>query len=107
MSQFHTYLQQGMDKSEALRHAQIDLRRNYPQFVHPYYWAGFVLTGNSGTIPVPTTSSPPEPISPRLTQTVSEENYGNGKSHGGLCNGVIGSIGLVLLLGLQKKRQQT
>lgn len=31
-----------MDKREALRLAQIRLRETFP---HPFYWAGFQLTG--------------------------------------------------------------
>jgi CHAT domain-containing protein len=42
---FYTHLKEGLSKAEALRHAQMDVRQKYP---HPYYWAGFVLTGNPG-----------------------------------------------------------
>jgi len=45
MIAFYTHLNQGFNKAEALRAAQADLRRQYP---HPYYWAGFVLTGDPG-----------------------------------------------------------
>lgn len=34
-----------MDKSEALRHAQIQLSKD-PRFVHPNYWGAFVLYGD-------------------------------------------------------------
>jgi CHAT domain-containing protein len=43
MERFYTYLLDGMNKTEALRRAQIDVRAKYP---HPYYWASFVLTGD-------------------------------------------------------------
>jgi len=45
MIAFYTHLNQGLSKAEALRAAQTDLRQQYP---NPYYWAGFVLTGDPG-----------------------------------------------------------
>jgi len=45
MIAFYTHLKEGLSKVEALRSAQADVRRKYP---HPYYWAGFVLTGDPG-----------------------------------------------------------
>jgi CHAT domain-containing protein len=45
MIAFYTHLNQGLSKAEALRAAQADLRQQYP---NPYYWAGFVLTGDPG-----------------------------------------------------------
>ncbi|WP_138984583.1 CHAT domain-containing protein, partial [Crocosphaera watsonii] len=47
MQQFYGYLRAGKSKAEALKLAQQDTRRKYP---HPYYWAGFVLTGDSGKL---------------------------------------------------------
>jgi CHAT domain-containing protein/Tfp pilus assembly protein PilF len=64
MRQFYAHYLGGMSKGEALRQAQIDIRKDYP---HPYYWAGFVLSGDPGTsnVLVPpttvTTSPPTEP----------------------------------------------
>ena len=46
MIAFYTHLKDGMGKAEALRAAQQDVRRTRP---NPYYWAGFVLTGDPGT----------------------------------------------------------
>jgi CHAT domain-containing protein len=45
MVSFYTHLRQGLGKAEALRAAQMEVRKKYP---HPYYWAGFVLTGDPG-----------------------------------------------------------
>jgi CHAT domain-containing protein/tetratricopeptide (TPR) repeat protein len=45
MALFYTHLKQGLSKAEALRASQMDMRQKYP---HPYYWAGFVLTGDPG-----------------------------------------------------------
>ncbi|NER99300.1 MAG: CHAT domain-containing protein, partial [Symploca sp. SIO1B1] len=47
MKRFYTYLLSGIGKAEALRQAQIDVRKEYP---HPYYWAAFVLTGDWGSL---------------------------------------------------------
>lgn len=35
-----------LTKAEALRHAQRDLIREGPELTHPYFWSGFVLSGN-------------------------------------------------------------
>lgn len=45
MRVFYTHLKRGMGKAEALRAAQSETRRQYP---NPYYWAAFVLTGDAG-----------------------------------------------------------
>lgn len=45
MHSLYTHLSQGMGKGEALQAAQAETRMRYP---HPYYWAGFVLTGDPG-----------------------------------------------------------
>jgi hypothetical protein len=48
MVAFYRYLKdEGYTKGEALRQAQIDVLQN-PDTAHPYYWAGFVLTGDAG-----------------------------------------------------------
>ncbi len=43
MRSFYTHLKRGMGKAEALQAAQSSTREKY---AHPYYWAGFVLTGD-------------------------------------------------------------
>jgi CHAT domain-containing protein/Flp pilus assembly protein TadD len=45
MRSFYTHLKRGIGKAEALRMAQSETRRQYP---NPYYWAAFVLTGEPG-----------------------------------------------------------
>ena len=47
MKWFYTYLKQGMSKAAALQAAQLKTRTN-SQYLHPYYWAAFVLTGDPG-----------------------------------------------------------
>jgi CHAT domain-containing protein len=42
MIAFYTHLKARMSGENALRTAQLEVRKKYPQ---PYYWAGFVLTG--------------------------------------------------------------
>lgn len=56
MTSFYTHLKQGMSKAEALRAAQLETRAKYP---NPYYWAGFVLTGDPGKSNV--VAPPPQP----------------------------------------------
>lgn len=46
MRSFYTHLKRGAGKAEALRKAQSETRRQYP---NPYYWAAFVLTGDAGS----------------------------------------------------------
>ncbi|MBU0595921.1 CHAT domain-containing protein, partial [Candidatus Bipolaricaulota bacterium] len=43
MVTFYGYLQQGFDKAQALRQAQLDVMASYP---HPRYWAAFELVGD-------------------------------------------------------------
>jgi hypothetical protein len=50
MERFYTHLHNGMGKADALRQAQIDVREQYP---NPYYWAGVVLSGDTGSVDVP------------------------------------------------------
>lgn len=47
MGRFYDGLADGLTVSEALRRAELDVRRN-PATAHPFYWAGFVVAGNGG-----------------------------------------------------------
>ena len=47
MERFYIYLLDGKSKADSLRLAQLDVREEYP---NPYYWAGFVLSGDGGNI---------------------------------------------------------
>jgi tetratricopeptide (TPR) repeat protein len=47
MERFYTHLREGMDKAEALRQAQLEVRAEYP---NPYYWSAFVLSGGGGKL---------------------------------------------------------
>src|SRR5262245_31862879 len=55
MTSFYKRLQEGMSKAAALRAAQAETRAK-PEYSHPYYWAGFVLTGRPGTTSSPNAS---------------------------------------------------
>ena len=44
MLHFHKRLRAGDSPPVALQHAQMELL-SLPQFVHPYFWAGFILVG--------------------------------------------------------------
>ncbi|WP_299680992.1 CHAT domain-containing tetratricopeptide repeat protein [uncultured Dokdonia sp.] len=53
MTSFYTYLHEGMSKDEALRKAKLaylDAQRYYPTLQHPYYWSGFIISGNPTAI---------------------------------------------------------
>lgn len=47
MEHFYRQLRAGVSKAQALRMAQQEVRQHYPS---PYYWAGFVLSGDAGAI---------------------------------------------------------
>jgi hypothetical protein len=47
MERFYAHLRAGMGKAETLRQAQLEVREEYP---NPYYWAGFVLSGDGGEV---------------------------------------------------------
>ncbi|HWS17661.1 MAG TPA: CHAT domain-containing protein, partial [Candidatus Elarobacter sp.] len=44
---FYTYLGQGEMPVQALQHARHTFRKSHPERTHPYYWAGFYLTGKA------------------------------------------------------------
>ena len=50
MVAFYEYLKDGYAKDEALRQAQMKMM-GAARTAHPYYWAGFVLTGDGGQAP--------------------------------------------------------
>ena len=54
MINFYTHLKAGKNKAEALRLAKLDFVRDYASMTHPYYWSGFVLTGNNEPLEFPT-----------------------------------------------------
>ena len=50
MERFYRNLSAGMGKAQALGAAQASVRNDagHPEWRHPYYWAGFVLSGDPG-----------------------------------------------------------
>jgi tetratricopeptide (TPR) repeat protein len=46
MTQFYTSASGGLATADALRHAKLTFLRSQLVWTHPYYWAGYVLTGN-------------------------------------------------------------
>jgi len=48
MSLFYRYLSEGYDKAEALHLAKLDMISS--KFSHPFYWAAFILNGDSSSI---------------------------------------------------------
>ncbi len=53
MVYFYQHLKKGLAKDEALRQAKLDFIRDYPQMTHPFYWAGFILTGSNDPLDFP------------------------------------------------------
>jgi CHAT domain-containing protein len=52
MTYFYKYLSDGETKDEALKNAKLDYLKNTTDELlkHPYYWSGFVLTGNTDAL---------------------------------------------------------
>lgn len=52
MKSFYRFLKEGQSKSQALRLAKLDYLNQViaPEQRHPYYWAGFILSGNDHPI---------------------------------------------------------
>jgi CHAT domain-containing protein len=47
MIRFHrAFARDRMPVAQALREAQLSFLQSSPQRAHPYYWSGFVVTGN-------------------------------------------------------------
>jgi CHAT domain-containing protein len=56
MVEFHRRLRRGAAKDAALQEAAAAVRRD-PATSHPYYWAGFFLTGDPGPLNLPDLSA--------------------------------------------------
>lgn len=50
MTLYYKFLKKGNSKSEALALAKSTFIKNNPLKSHPYYWSGFILTGNDESI---------------------------------------------------------
>jgi CHAT domain-containing protein len=46
MEHFYRYIAAGVDKGSALRHAQLDLIKQFADQALPFYWAGFIMVGD-------------------------------------------------------------
>jgi CHAT domain-containing protein len=53
MVSFYSYLKDGVSKDKALQLARQDFIKNNPEMAHPYFWAGFILTGNNSPLSFP------------------------------------------------------
>lgn len=64
MVEFYEELARGTGRGEAMRMAQLAVRRTYP---HPFYWASFVVTGSGATLDGKTMAPDPKnmQVSPR------------------------------------------
>src|SRR5690606_21917298 len=50
MLSFYGHLKSGLSKAEALARAKHDFLANNPMKSHPFFWAGFVINGNTSPI---------------------------------------------------------
>lgn len=50
MGYFYKFLKKGQQKDEALANAKREFIKNNPLKVHPYFWAGFIVNGNTDPI---------------------------------------------------------
>jgi CHAT domain-containing protein len=50
---FYKHLKEGSTKDKALQLAKKDFVEQYPQMAHPFYWAGFILSGKNDPIEFP------------------------------------------------------
>ena len=59
MTSFYAHLNEGLEKDVALRQAKLDYLNttNDELLKHPYYWSGFVLSGNPAAIETSTTKT--------------------------------------------------
>jgi CHAT domain-containing protein len=53
MQRFYRYIAAGEGRGSALRHAQMDLIKEFGDQAMPFYWAGFIMVGDgSRSIPI-------------------------------------------------------
>jgi hypothetical protein len=50
LEHFHRYLQEGYNKSEALRQAKLDFIHKNPLLRDPAFWSHLILTGNADAL---------------------------------------------------------
>ncbi|HEU5292983.1 MAG TPA: CHAT domain-containing protein [Cyclobacteriaceae bacterium] len=53
MVSFYSHLKKGESKDRALQLARQDFVRENPEMAHPYFWSGFILTGNNSPLNFP------------------------------------------------------
>lgn len=95
MTTFYTAIQAGEPPAQALRTAQQVTRVDYP---NPYFWAGFVLAGESHAFanhstPAPQTTVPTTPVS---EPTIQENEY---TTPSWIRLPTLGIVGLLLIVG--------
>jgi CHAT domain-containing protein len=98
MEHFYAHLQAGQSKAAALRQAQLDTKAEFPD---PYYWAGFVLSGDGGKVEEEPLITPTAMVTiaptPTLTPVPTNGPTGGGK---GLPHWFWSVIGATMLAGI-------
>ncbi|TDS58145.1 CHAT domain-containing protein [Myroides indicus] len=87
MIAFYKNLQKGQDKAIALQQAKLNYLKNTKEekLTHPFYWAGFVLSGDE------------KPV--ELDKSSSERNYKT------ILSAVLLSAGIILFLRMRRKKR--
>jgi CHAT domain-containing protein len=63
MQHFYLHIAESEDKGAALRHAKLELIREFGDQALPFYWAGFVMVGDgSKSIPISQSVPPKAPV---------------------------------------------
>ena len=118
IEQFYTYLLNGNSKADALRLAQRHVR-DYKdgEYANPYYWAGFVLSGDGGEVDTSTLATSPVEMAttvPEMETVVTEEEavtavpnpiQPSNSSSSGICVGaaLLLAVVVALVMGNRKK----
>jgi CHAT domain-containing protein len=101
MVSFYRHWQEGMGKAEALQAAQAEVRAD-PRWRSPFYWAGFVLSGDAGEVigkvDVNQAIPPVVPTAQAATEPASASRWP--------CGSAALPLGLLLLAGLQLRRHK-
>ncbi|MCA9998016.1 MAG: CHAT domain-containing protein [Anaerolineales bacterium] len=112
MEQFYTYLLDGKSKADALRLAQAYVRDyGNGEYANPYYWAGFVLSGDGGQVEVstlPPTRTPPieATVMSEMETAVPEPTKPSNSGSSGICAGAALPLTLVALVFGRKKKSR-
>ena len=103
MEHFYRNLQAGMGKAQALQTAQYETRRLNP---HPYFWAGFVLTGDGGEVKEILSNTETPGITTPIPTGPGNDAQEPGGGGSRICGSMVMPLGLIVFLISLKSRQR-